>query len=259
MGRILHRGNVAPVVFAGVLLSALWAYTESSDAFYVPALREVLGTVWDSWLTGPGRDDILISLRRVVIGLVISAVLGISIGILLGMYPRLRRAVNPLVEFFRAMPPPALVPFGLVFFGIGDSGKIFVIVLASVWPILLNTLDGVTQVDPSYREAAQTYKFGSGARLRFVLLPSVAPQVVAGISTAVQFALVVTVISEMVGSADGIGFTILRAQRTYDMPGMWSGVVILGLIGITLNALITFGERRILRWYHGWRQIDVSA
>lgn len=254
--RRLHRG--LSIVTPLALVAIWWAWSASAGSFYFPPLREILRTFGDVWLGPRLVDDVLPSLRRLVLGYGLAALLGVGLGILLGRAPGVRRATGPMLEFLRAIPPPLLIPVGMIVLGLGDGMKVAVIGLVCLFPVLLNTTDGVRGVDPVLLDTGRTYGLSPGLTLRRIVLPSAAPQIFVGLRTSLAMALILMVISEMVASRNGIGFTILQAQRTFALPEMWSGILLLGLLGVALNALFALAERRALRWQRGARRRETA-
>jgi ABC-type nitrate/sulfonate/bicarbonate transport system permease component len=204
------------------------------------------------------RSDVVPSLVRLGLGYGIACVVAVVAGLALGLSRPLRRAADPIVQFLRAIPPPALLPFGILVLGVGDKMKIFIIAFVCLWPVLLNTIDGVAGVDPTLRETARVYGIRARDRLLKVTLPAAAPQIFAGMRTALSLALILMVISEMVASSNGIGYFVLQAQRSFAIPEMWSGILLLGLLGYVLNGLFLLVERRVLRWHRGARASALS-
>ena len=178
---------------------------------------------------------------------------GVGGGIALGLSPVLRRVSAPIVEFLRAIPAPALLPFALLVLGVGNDSKIFVIAFVCLWPILLNAIDGVSSVDPTLVDTGRVYRIPARDRLTHVVLPAAAPQIFAGMRTSLSLALILMVISEMVASSNGIGYFVLQAQRSFAIPEMWSGIILLGLLGYAFNAVFLLIERRVLAWHRGAR------
>jgi ABC-type nitrate/sulfonate/bicarbonate transport system permease component len=179
--------------------------------------------------------------------------IGIGLGVLVGNSRPVRATLEPVLEFFRAIPPPVLVPIIMLFAGIGGGMKVIVIVSGCVWPILLNTVEGVRAVDGVLSDTARSYGVTGVARLRRLVLPSAGPQIVAGMRQALSIAIILMVISEMFAASNGLGFTIVQFQRSFAIPEMWSGIILLGLLGFGLSALFRFAENRVLAWYHGLR------
>jgi ABC-type nitrate/sulfonate/bicarbonate transport system permease component len=242
-----------------VLALVIWGIASSgSDTYYFPPLTDILETFADTWLFERVGSDVVPSLLRMGAGYAIAVVVAISAGLLLGMSRRARRAAAPIVEFLRAIPPPALLPFAILVIGVGNSMKVFIIAFVCIWPILLNTIDGVTGVDPTLRDTTRVYGIDGGDRVLRVMLPAAAPQIFAGMRTSLSLALILMVISEMVASTNGIGYFVLQSQRTFAIPEMWSGILLLGILGYTLNGIFVLIERRVLRWHRGARASVLS-
>jgi len=239
-------------IWAPVLLVAIWWFASADSAsFYFPALSTIAVEFKRLWLFAQVPTEIWPSLQRLLIGFVLAVVAGISLGLILGLQTRLERALRPLIEFLRATPGVALLPIMMLLFGIGTTMKVSIIVLVTVWPILLNTIDGVRSTDPVLRDVATTYHVSFAHRIRYIVLPNAAPQIFAGARTALAIGMVAMVISEMVGTPGGIGYFILNAQRAFDIPAMWTGIIALGILGYLLNKLFGVLERRILAWHYG--------
>ncbi|MEO5533902.1 MAG: ABC transporter permease [Pseudolysinimonas sp.] len=242
-----------------IVLLIAWAIVPlfTGNRFF-PPLSKVLNAFVATWLNQSFLVDVVPSLTRLAIGIIVSIVLGIALGILIGSFRPLRSLLEPVLEFFRAIPPPVLIPVLLLLMGITDEMKIAVIVSGSVWPVLLNTIEGVRAVDPVMRETAQSYRIGRRDRLTRLVLPAAAPQIMTGIRQCLSVALILMVISEMAktGSSSGLGYRISYFQTNYLIAEMWSGIVLLGLIGIALSLIFQVAERFILNWYHGLKEVE---
>lgn len=236
------------VIIVLMVLTPLWGI------FFLPPVTTVFKVFAESWFGARVVTDMLPSLARMIAGLALSIVIGVVGGVLLGLIDRLRRMTTPLIEFLRGMPSPALLPFGIVMFGIGDSMKIFIITLVCVFPILLNTVDGVRGLNRTKNMVAAVYRIQGWDRFRLVILPAALPQIFAGVRTSISLALIMIVFSEMVASANGIGHVILIAQRNYDMPEMWAGILLLGILGYLFNLLFSLIERRLLAWHRASKE-----
>jgi ABC-type nitrate/sulfonate/bicarbonate transport system permease component len=259
MSRSRRRLAVGLEIAVPVALLVLWGlWSSGSETYYFPPLTDILSTFADTWLFERVGSDVVPSLVRLGLGYAIACVVAVAAGLALGLSPRLRRATSPIVEFLRAIPPPALLPFGILVLGVGTSMKVFIIAFVCLWPVLLNTVDGVAGVDPTLRETARVYGIGGRDRLLRLTLPAAAPQIFAGMRTSLSLALILMVISEMVASTNGIGYFVLQSQRTFAIPEMWSGILLLGILGYALNAIFVLVERRVLRWHRGARASALS-
>jgi ABC-type nitrate/sulfonate/bicarbonate transport system permease component len=236
-----------------VLIAIWWTVTAGSTSFYWPPLATILETFSPTWLEGRLGTDVLPSLLRLAIGYGLALVIGIGIGVAVGSSPTLRAIVEPVLEFFRAIPPPVLVPILILFAGIGDGMKILVIVSGSLWPILLNTVEGVRSLDEVLRDTARCYRLRPRARLLHLVLRGASPQIVTGARQALSIAIILMVISEMFAASNGLGFSIIQFQRSFAIPQMWSGIILLGLIGVALSLLFRAVESRVMAWHRGLR------
>lgn len=239
----------APVLLPVIALVAWWVGSAESTNIYFPALS----TIWESfdelWLFERWPTDVLPSLARMAIGLAIATVLGIGLGVLVGLVPMVNRAANPYLEFLRAIPPAALIPAAILALGIGDSMKIAIVAFGALWPILLNTVDGVRSVHPTLLSTVRIFNVSSMRSLFRVVLPAAGPQISAGMRNALALGIILIIVSEMVASTNGLGFFILNSQRTFAIADMWSGILLLGVLGVLLNAAYALIERLVLRWY----------
>ena len=194
-------------------------------------------------------EHILATLSRMAVGYGLAAVLGIALGLVMGRWRAVYELFEPLVEFVRPMPPVALIPILLLLLGIGNEMKIALVAFASLFPILLNTIDGVRSVHPTMLDVARTFRLSRPDVLRKVILPAALPQIVAGLRISLAIALIVALVSEMVGATEGLGYFVLQAQRGLRIRDMYAAIVLLALLGYTLNALFLLVEARVLAWH----------
>ncbi|MEV7480036.1 ABC transporter permease [Streptomyces halstedii] len=249
VGRRLVMALGLPIV----LFVLWWVLSADSTSFYMPPLADILSEFRELWLGSAVGSDVVPSLTRLAIGFAVAVVGGVGLGVLLGSVEVLRRAFEPLLEFFRAVPAPVLVPVLMLFAGIGDTMKVLVIASGCIWPILLNSVEGVRSIDPVMLDVCRSYRVGGAARMRHLVLRSASPQIMAGIRQSLSIGLILVVISEMFAPTNGLGFSIVTFQRQFAIPEMWSGIVLLGLIGFVLAMIFAVIERRVLRWYFGLR------
>ena len=238
------------------LFAAWWIASDGSTNFYWPPLRRVLVAFKDTWLGSRIVDDVLPSVARLGVGYAASLVLGIGLGLAIGSSRHLRAFVEPVLEFLRAIPPPVLVPIVILLAGIGNEMKVIVIISGCLWPVLLNTVEGVRAVDEVLSDTCRTYRIGGPRRLFHLVLRSASPQVMTGARQALSIGIILMVISEMFAASSGLGFTVVQFQRGFAIPEMWSGVLLLGLLGVLLSLGFRLVERWVLRWYHGLRTVE---
>ncbi|UED84048.1 ABC transporter permease [Streptomyces profundus] len=234
-----------------LLLLLWWTTSARSASPFYPPLSEVLVSFRETWLFARLGSDVVPSLGRLLAGLLIASVVGVAAGVALGRNRPLARALNPAVQFCRAVPGTALVPVSVVLLGIGDGAKIGVIAFVCAFPVLLNTVDAVRGIDPQLEDVARSYRLTRAQRLTSVLLPAAAPQIFAGIRTALGMAFIMMVVTELYAATNGIGFVTVSARNAFDVPRMWAGTVLLGLLGAVLTAAFLALQRRVLRWHIG--------
>jgi ABC-type nitrate/sulfonate/bicarbonate transport system permease component len=241
------------LVVPATLLAAFGLWSVQAQSFFFPPLPDMVRSFTDLWLFDRVPTDVLPSLGRMLGGYCLAVILGVAAGTALGLSRVLRTAAEPVVEFLRALPAPALIPFALLLFGTGDLSKLFVIVLGTLWPILLNTIDGVRGVEEQQLDMARSYQIPAGARLWRIILPAASPRIFAGMRTSLAIGLILMVVSEMVASSNGIGYFVLQSQRSFAIAEMWSGIILLGVLGFVLNWIFLRIESRVLLWHRGAR------
>ncbi|MEU1537854.1 MULTISPECIES: ABC transporter permease [Streptomycetaceae] len=245
----LVRGALRVLGLPVLLVLGWWAWSVWRPSFYVPSPQRIAVVFGDVWLTARLGDDVLPSLLRLLAGYVLAALLGVALGTAIGLSARLRAATEPALEFFRAIPPPVLVPLIMLVAGLDTAMKVLVIVSGAIWPVLLNTIEGVRAVDEVLSDTARVYGLRGPARLRRLVLPAASPQIMAGLRQALSIAIILMVIAEMFASTSGIGHTVVLFQRQFQIPEMWSGIVLLGLVGFLLSLAFRALERRVLHWH----------
>jgi ABC-type nitrate/sulfonate/bicarbonate transport system permease component len=249
--------RVVPIVALPVLLLVTWWFVSAgSTNFYQPPLEKILAVLPQTWFGERLAKDVLPSMARLLVGYLGALILGVAAGVGVGSNRVLRALVEPVLEFLRAIPPPVLVPILILFAGIDNLMKILVIISGCVWPVLLNTVEGVRAADEVLGDTCRSYRIRGWLRLRRFVLPGASPQIVTGARQALSLGLILMVVSELKAASDGIGFTITEFQRGFQIPEMWSGVLILGSIGVVLSLVFRLVERRVLRWYHGVRAAE---
>jgi ABC-type nitrate/sulfonate/bicarbonate transport system permease component len=259
--RFLSAGRLV-VMYLGVplaLIGVWWAVSEQSDSFYFPPLSKIAEVFGPTWFEGRFGTDVMPSILRLFAGYALALIVGVGAGIAIGLSRTLRAFTEPTLEFFRAIPPPVLIPIVMLFLGIFTPMKIFVIAAGAVWPILLNTIEGVRGMDDVLRDTSRVYRLRPRSVLTTLVLRGASPAIAAGARQALSVALILMVISEMFAASNGIGFTLVQFQRGFMMPEMWAGIILLGLIGVVLSLIFQIIERTVLAWYHGQRQSQRGA
>jgi ABC-type nitrate/sulfonate/bicarbonate transport system permease component len=236
--------------FAAAL--GLWqVWARSMPSFLLPPVSVVAERAWEVWPTSEFVLTVAATLKRLAAGYTIGAGVGITVGLVLGASRNARRALEPLTELLRAVPPVAIVPVAIVILGLGDGMRIAVIAFGVCFPVLVNAAEGVRTVSAEARDTAAMLHVGPVEQLYRIYLPAALPSIVAGLRVALSIGLVMVVISEFVGSPNGLGHYILFQQSQFNVPEIYGGILFLGLLGYVLNQLFLVVERRLLASHYG--------
>jgi len=247
----------------GIALVIVWEFAaRKAGSIFFPPPSEILHRAASLWLSGPPHrlflsdsvfQDVLPSIFRLLGGWAFAVLIGIPLGILIGRSRNLSDLVNPSLQFLRAIPGPALIPIFMILLGTESTMRVTLIAFGSVWPILLNTVEGTRTVDPVQIDTARAFRIPRHARLWRIVLPAAMPKIFAGMRVSLALAVILMVVSELVASTSGIGYRIQNAQIMFLLTDMWCGIILLALIGYVLNLLFLKFERRVLAWHRGAR------
>jgi ABC-type nitrate/sulfonate/bicarbonate transport system permease component len=237
----------------GVLLAALiWegaTRVEILDPSVIPPLTDVLDALFEEL----GSADFWTALWRTcestLLGLAISVLIAVPLGIGLGLNDVVFRSTRFVVEFLKPIPVVAILPLVLLIYGTTLKMKLVLIVFGTVWPLLIHVLYGVQSVDPVVASTARAFRLGLRERVLRVILPSASPMIATGLRVSAVTALILSIVTELVGGAKGLGFEITRAQLGGNYARMYALMLVTGLLGLALNAALERPERRLLRWH----------
>lgn len=237
-----------------LLFFAIWEFLPRAglvnSAFLSPP-SAVLAAIVQLAQTGQLGKHVAASLQRSLAGLILAVVAGVALGLLMGVVRRFEAFVDPLLQLFRQVSALALFPVFLLFFGIGEASKIAIIFWAAFWPVLLNTISGVKQVEKLLIHSALSMGASRGFIFFKVILPAAAPSIFTGIQLAGAYSITALVAAEMIGSHAGLGFLTLNSQEIFQIPSMYAGIVLLAVLGLALNYGLALLEKRLTRWRSG--------
>ncbi len=229
------------------LLLIVWQIVQPGPSPYFPGPVEW----WRAGLRLAHRTDLaaafLSTASTFLIGLLLAIVIGAIVGVLIGASALMNRALNPLLEFMRAIPPPATVPVAALLIGYNESMKLLVVVLAAFWPILLNTATAVRQIDPLLVEVARTFRLSRWETTRRITIPSIVPALLLGIRVAIPLTIILALLVEMLTSLPGIGALMIQSQRNFQSSEVYALLVLIGLFGLVVNDVFVVIETVILR------------
>lgn len=211
--------------------------------------------VFVSWVdyakTGELPRDALASLLRVGVGFLIGAGLALPIGLLMGASDVVYGFLNPIVQIVRPIPPIAFIPLAILWFGLGNPPAFFLISLGAFFPVLVNTISGVRNVDGIYLRAAQNLGARKWTMFTRVILPAALPHILSGMRVAVGVAFIVVIVAEMIAVNNGLGYRIIEAREYFWSDKIIAGMLSIGLIGLAIDTIMARINDRLLRWHRG--------
>ncbi|MER9959728.1 ABC transporter permease [Mesorhizobium sp. M0045] len=252
----LRLGGRAGIRFLsryGVLIAFLALWQVSSSAGWVntavlPPIDMIVAALWKGLAGGTLLGDIAISLQRAGLAFAAAVLVAIPLGLFMGQVRAVETALDPILQVFRQTSALALYPVFILLLGLGEASKVFVIFWATLFPLLLNTIGGVKQVDPKLLEMARVYGARQLTVFRRVVLPGAVPSIFVGLRLSATTALLLLIASEMIGANKGIGFQVMNAQYNFQIPLMFAAIVILAGLGLIANQALVSLQRRLCRW-----------
>jgi NitT/TauT family transport system permease protein len=262
--REIGIGMVAPIVVVAIwqavamlgwvnpqMLPAPLVVFQKWVAYLLP-LQPYADGSWIAWaLSGELIVDSLASMYRVLLGFAIGAGLALPLGLVMGASSLAHAYLNPLIQILRPIPPIAYIPLSILWFGLGNPPAVFLISLGAFFPVLMNTIAGVRQVDGIYIRAARNLGADRVTLFRRVILPAAVPYILSGVRIGVGTAFIVVIVSEMLAVNNGIGFRINEAREFFWTDKIMAGMITIGLLGLAIDVGMNRLNNYLLRWHRG--------
>jgi sulfonate transport system permease protein len=247
----LLKGKITGIFFIIFLIICWEIYSISSNApVYFPPFSQILYTFFGIIVSLEFVFDVAQTLWRCLLGFIIATFFAIPIGILLGRLSFFFNLLNIVIEFFRPMPSAAIIPISILFLGIDNKMKIFVIFFGSLWPILINTIDGVRGIEPIFLKTTHVFGLSKTKLYTKVIFPAALPSIFTGLRVSIAISLILTITVEMIVGGNGVGYFILDAERSFKFKEMYAGVIVIGIIGYSINLFATYIEKKIIFWHY---------
>lgn len=234
-----------------VLVVLFWWYATNygtTPESILPKISTVGKSIKQMWIAGNLQEDLAISLKRVVAGYVISALLGIILGTVMGMSETIRKIFQPTVTTIRQIPIMAWIPLLILWCGIGEASKIVIIVIASFFPIMVNTLSGISGTPLEYVEVAKLYKISKWKTFIRVYLPHALPHIQTGLKLGLGVSWMAVVAAELIASTSGIGYRMSYARTLMQSDVVIICMIVIGIIGILMDKLLTIIFTALTPW-----------
>jgi NitT/TauT family transport system permease protein len=216
--------------------------------FDIPTPPQVVERGGELLADGTLGKDVAASLLRVLTGFVLGVAVAIPVGFLMGWYGIVRGLVEPWVQFFRTIPPLAIIPLAIVLMGIGETPKIFVIFLASFLACVIATFQGVVNVDSTLINAARVLGARDGTIFTRVVVPASTPFILVGMRVGLGSSWATLVAAELIAAQQGLGYRMQSAQLYYDLPTIFVGLISIGVLGLLMDRILLFAEHRLTNW-----------
>jgi ABC-type nitrate/sulfonate/bicarbonate transport system permease component len=247
IGRLLSGWPPLRGLLPLILFLATWQVVDPQGSPYFPPPSAWWTSTVSMSKSGKLWPALNSTLTTFAVAVALASIMGGAAGILIGRSPAARRALGPLLEFCRGLPPPVIVPVAVLVFGYVESLKLVVVVLVAVWPILLNTASSTSALSGLMDDISRTLQIGRLATLRKIVLPAAIPAFLVGVRGAIPLTIIITLLVEMITSLPGIGSLIVISQRQFRSSEVYGLLVIVGLMGFVLNNLFVIIEGLVLR------------
>ncbi|KAK53030.1 ABC transporter, permease protein [Bordetella bronchiseptica OSU054] len=241
----------ALLVLAPWLLIVLLWYGIRASGLVSPALVPNPGEVWTRFVAlmqARLPHDILMSTQRVFVGVCLGTLLAVPVGFVLGWYRGVRSFIDPVINFFRALPPIALIPLVIVYFGIGETAKIAILFYASFFAGVIVMYEGISQINPIFVRVAKTLGATDGEIFRKVIVPLTIPHMLTALRVALGVAWATLVASELIAAQQGLGALIQDASSFFQLDIIYVGIICIGFIALAMDLALRAAARRLVAW-----------
>ncbi len=218
------------------------------NPIFFPNPQVVLVKMGSLLITGDFIWDLSITLFRMAVGFILSSVIGISLGLVIGYFKKLYDYLDFVIDFFRSIPVTALIPLFICLFGINSLSKIIIIATAGMLIMFVNTIYGVKNVDPIKLLVARSFNLGSWELFTQVIFPQSIPHIIAGTRVCISLCLILAVVSEILMGGDGLGARIYNAHLMYRIDEMYASIIVTGISGYIINKLFCLLEEKLVHW-----------
>ncbi|MBR1301145.1 ABC transporter permease [Bradyrhizobium sp. AUGA SZCCT0042] len=238
-------------IITPVFLLGLWevaAHFKLIDVRFFPPPSSIVHQFGAVIASGELGTNVAASLQRLGLGMLLGGLPALFLGLAMGISRPLRAAIDPLISATYPIPKSAILPLVLLIFGLGEMSKVVMVALGAFYPIVINTVMGVANIDKVYLDVGQNYRANRWQVFRTIALPGALPSIMAGVKLAVGMGLILIAISEMVAANDGIGYMIWNAWQVLTVDTMYVGLLVIAVLGFLFSLVLDEVERRLIPW-----------
>lgn len=249
MKKLLRNAGPALLFAAGLI--AIWHFVTDFrlvSPVFLPSPERAFGELWIRAQDGTLWPPLLATTQRMIVGWFLASLAGIALGAVIGLSRPARELLEPTLEFLRPLPASAMIPVAILFFGLSERMAAFVIAFGSIWPVLMSSIYGFSNVRVRLQEVSAMLGLSRMEFLQKIAIPSAMPDILAGMRSGLAVSLILAVVTEMQASLPGLGHDVFLAQRSFRSAELFAGLIMLGVLGVIINHGLEIAERRILRW-----------
>jgi NitT/TauT family transport system permease protein len=243
--------RAALILSPWLMIVAIWyaiAYSGLINPALIPTPHAVAAQFWQQLTQARLPRDIAMSTQRVLLGVICGTTVAVPVGFALGWYPRVRTFIDPLINFFRALPPIALIPLVVVYFGIGEMAKVVILFYASFFAGVIVMYEGIAQISPIYIRVARTLGATDAEIFRRVIIPLAVPHMLTALRVALGVAWATLVASELIAAQQGLGALIQNASSFFQLDIIYVGIICIGFIALAMDLLLRAVAKRLVSW-----------
>lgn len=244
-----NRGTIYTIIALSVLM-LIWYIVANrlNNTLLLPYFQETAKSFFSSWSDPKVMTNLAITLRRVFTGFLWAVVIGIPLGLLMGYSSTAMQAVSPVINSVRQVPIMAWVPLSIIWFGLGDGPTVFLITMSAVFPLIINTIAGVHNIDPNYYHAARSMGAKQGQIVRDIIVPGALPHILTGCRLAMGLGWMSVICAEFIATSSGFGFLMIEAQARLETELLYALMFMSAIVGFTIDKLLLLLEHRLTSW-----------
>lgn len=241
------------IPFAVILL--VWQFVSGRvvSIVYLPPISAIFNDLLIAFTSGNHlyslRANSVLTLERALLGFTIAVAIGVPVGVGIGLSKRISKLLEPTTEVFRVLPGIVLIPFFVLLIGINQTFYVVFVAFGAVWPILINTIDGVKGVEPMYFAVAKSFRITGIKNFVKITVPGASPYIFSGMRVSLLLCLLVTIAAEMVTGHNGLGFSVFTAMEFSNITMLYAQIFLIGVIGFLLNGAFIVVEARLMAWH----------
>jgi NitT/TauT family transport system permease protein len=247
---ILKNKGLLSTIFALAILMIIWSFAAKAigNTILLPLFGDTAASFFNNWVDPKIMSNLWITLRRVFIGVIYSMLIGIPLGMAMGMSKAFMQALAPIINSLRQIPIMAWVPLSIIWFGLGEGPTVFLITMSAVFPLVINTIDGVRGITPDYYNAARSMGATTKDLILHITLPGALPSILTGCRMALGLGWMSVICAEFIATSSGFGLLMIEAQNMLKTEWLYSLMIMSAIVGYIIDRVFILVERGFTSW-----------